>query len=167
VAQRLEAHNIPFQLLNGVQDAEEAAIVAQAGAVGAITIATNMAGRGTDIKLAGAAARLGGLHVIATEANESPRIDRQLVGRCARQGDPGSCQLFVSAGDRLLVDHAPALVSRMVRLANDRGEIEEDLAADLIRAQGKVERKNYIRRSRLSAHETWLDGVLSTLAKDS
>jgi preprotein translocase subunit SecA len=90
------------RVLNAKNDREEAEIVAQAGRHGAITIATNMAGRGTDIKLAPGVAELNGLHVILTERHEAARIDRQLAGRCARQGDPGSFEAILSLEDPLL-----------------------------------------------------------------
>lgn len=93
---------LPHRLLNARQDQEEAEILAQAGQRGQITVATNMAGRGTDIVLGPGVRELGGLHVIATERHEARRIDRQLFGRCARQGDPGSCQSFASLEDDLL-----------------------------------------------------------------
>lgn len=98
-AQRLAKQGIVAQVLNASQDAQEADIIAQAGKVGQITVATNMAGRGTDIQLASGVEELGGLHVIVTERNDSRRVDRQLVGRCARQGDPGSYQVFSSLDD--------------------------------------------------------------------
>ncbi len=85
----LTAANIEHQVLNAKNHEIEAQIVAQAGQPGRVTVATNMAGRGTDIKLGDGVAELGGLHVIGTERHESRRIDRQLAGRCARQGDPG------------------------------------------------------------------------------
>jgi len=92
---------VPHQVLNARQDAEEAAIVARAGEPGQITIATNMAGRGTDIALGEKVAERGGLHVILCEHNDSRRVDRQLIGRCARQGDPGSYEIFGSLDDEL------------------------------------------------------------------
>ncbi len=95
--------DIPYQLLNARQDAEEAQIVARAGEAAQVTVATNMAGRGTDIRLGTDIDKRGGLHVIATECHESPRIDRQLFGRCGRQGDPGSYQLIASLQDELMV----------------------------------------------------------------
>src|SRR5690625_691246 len=99
---RLHQAGLPHQMLNAKQDADEAAIVAQAGQVGSIMIATNMAGRGTDIPVSDAARALGGLHVILTERHESARIDRQLQGRCARQGDPGHVQAMLSLDDAVL-----------------------------------------------------------------
>jgi preprotein translocase subunit SecA len=94
--------NIPHRVLNARQDAEEAAIIAQAGQRGAVTISTNMAGRGTDIVLGEGVAELGGLHVIGTNRHESRRIDNQLRGRAGRQGDPGSSRFYVSVDDDLL-----------------------------------------------------------------
>ncbi len=102
----LQEAKLPFRLLNARQDADEAAIVAQAGEPGCVTVATNMAGRGTDIKLAPGVAEHGGLHVICTERHDSGRIDRQLFGRCGRQGDPGSCQAILAADDDLATTHA-------------------------------------------------------------
>jgi preprotein translocase subunit SecA len=101
----LEKAGLPFQLLNARQDENEAQIVAQAGEPDRITVATNMAGRGTDIKLPAGVAERGGLHVICTERHDSGRIDRQLFGRCGRQGDPGSCEAFVSVADDLVTTH--------------------------------------------------------------
>jgi preprotein translocase subunit SecA len=105
LAALLKEAGLPYQLLNARQDADEAAIVARAGERGRITVATNMAGRGTDIKLDAGVAGIGGLHVICTERHDSGRIDRQLFGRCGRQGDPGSCETFVSVADELVATH--------------------------------------------------------------
>src|SRR5439155_24541613 len=93
---------IEHQVLNARQDANEAQIVSLAGQEGKVTVATNMAGRGTDIKLGPGVAAKGGLHVIGTERHEAERIDRQLAGRAGRQGDPGSAQFFLSLEDNLL-----------------------------------------------------------------
>ena len=102
---------IDFVVLNARQDGQEAEIISQAGYPGRITIATNMAGRGTDIKLEPASKQAGGLHVILTEYHESARIDRQLIGRCARQGDVGSVQVIVSFEEELLYYYQPFLCS--------------------------------------------------------
>jgi len=107
LADLLAAVGITCHVLNAKRLAEEATLIRFAGELGRVTIATNMAGRGTDILLGPGAAALGGLHVIATERHESPRIDRQLFGRSARQGDPGSCVAFVSRDDELITRHLP------------------------------------------------------------
>src|SRR6185295_770913 len=96
---------IPHQVLNARNDEEEAAIVKRAGERGAVTISTNMAGRGTDIKLGGGVAALGGLYVIGTNRHESRRIDNQLRGRAGRQGDPGCSRFFISLEDALMVKY--------------------------------------------------------------
>ena len=102
LARRFTEAGLTYQILNASQLADEAEIVAQAGQIGRITIATNMAGRGTDIRLGAGVAALGGLFVLITELHDSARVDAQLEGRCARQGDPGSTQQFVSLEDRLV-----------------------------------------------------------------
>lgn len=113
LSQILAAAGLPHQVLNARQDAQEAAIIARAGEPGRITVATNMAGRGTDIRLAAGVAHQGGLHVIATERHEASRIDRQLVGRCARQGDPGSVSSILSLEDELIALYCPNLMRQL------------------------------------------------------
>ena len=108
----LQAAGIAHQVLNAVQDADEAACIARAGRHGSVTVATNMAGRGTDIQLDAAAAAAGGLHVIACMRNRARRIDRQLIGRCARHGDPGSAQTLLALDDALLQRIWPAWLRR-------------------------------------------------------
>ncbi len=102
LAALLDAEGLPYSLLNARQDKHEAEIVALAGEPGRITVATNMAGRGTDIQLAAGVGEMGGLHVIATEMHDSGRIDRQLFGRCGRQGDKGSCEAILAVEDDLV-----------------------------------------------------------------
>ena len=109
LAAALQAHGVPHRVLNALQDAHEAELVETAGERGRVTVATNMAGRGTDIVLGPGVAELGGLHVILTEFHESRRVDRQLFGRAARQGDPGSAQALISLDDALIAHHAPLL----------------------------------------------------------
>ncbi len=107
LSEMLDAQRIPHMVLSARQDAQEAQVVAGAGLRNAVTVATNMAGRGTDIKLGKGVARLGGLHVIACEPNQSGRVDRQLFGRCGRQGEPGSFEMYVALDDALVSDHLP------------------------------------------------------------
>jgi preprotein translocase subunit SecA len=130
LSQRLAKLGKAHRVLNATQTAQEASIVAEAGQPGRITVATNMAGRGTDIKLGRGVAELGGLHVIATEPHSSGRVDRQLFGRAARQGDPGVAQMFACAQDDLLVRHVTRLrlswraigASRLIDIAQSRAE---------------------------------------------
>ena len=118
----LTARELPHQVLNARQDAQEADVVSGAGAAGAITVATNMAGRGTDIVLGPGIVSLGGLCVVLTEYHESPRIDRQLFGRCARQGDAGTCVAIVALDDSLFRQHGGVELN-MVRQAHSlRGD---------------------------------------------
>jgi preprotein translocase subunit SecA len=101
----LSGAGFSHKVLNARQDQEEAEIIARAGEHGSITVATNMAGRGTDIRLGPGVAELGGLHVIATERHEARRIDRQLFGRCGRQGDPGTSEAILSLEDELVATY--------------------------------------------------------------
>ncbi|WP_205964661.1 preprotein translocase subunit SecA [Ramlibacter agri] len=112
----LTARGIAHALLNAKQDKEEAEVIARAGEPGRVTVATNMAGRGTDIRLAEGVAEKGGLHVILTEYHESRRIDRQLFGRCGRQGDPGTCEAIVSLEDEIFSVYAPGPAGLLRRL---------------------------------------------------
>jgi preprotein translocase subunit SecA len=163
VSTMLKECRLPAQVLNGRQDLDEALIIARAGNPGAITIATNIAGRGTDIQLGPGVQQLGGLHVISTDPHASSRIDRQLLGRAARQGDPGSCQKFVSAEDDLIRIFGRPLARTMRHLADDQGEIHENLSRQIARLQRRVDRKNFERRRQLLRREMWLEDVLARL----
>jgi len=146
LSQLLQRRQIPHEVLNAKQHQREATIVARAGQSGAVTIATNMAGRGTDIKLGEGVAALGGLHVIGTERHESRRIDLQLRGRAGRQGDPGSSRFFVSFADDLMKRFAPEwLPGMMQRLGmEDDQPLESKMVTRAIEtAQQKVEAYNF------------------------
>jgi preprotein translocase subunit SecA len=118
----LEAAGLYHQVLNARQDQEEAEVVARAGEAGRITVATNMAGRGTDIRLAPGVADIGGLHVLSTVRHDSRRIDRQLFGRCGRQGDPGSYQVIISLEDEIFHGFFKDRIAAMRRLFTREGE---------------------------------------------
>ncbi len=143
----LTERGIEHELLNAKQDQSEAAIVAEAGQAGRVTVATNMAGRGTDIRLGAGVSEKGGLNVILTEYHESRRIDRQLFGRCARQGDPGGCRAIVSLEDDLFVTNSPWLSSlfRWFLAANGSGR---SIFVGWLRrrAQNAAERRNAAQR---------------------
>ncbi len=165
VADALVAAGIDAALLNGVQDQDEADIVAQAGQSGTITIATNMAGRGTDIKLDAAALEAGGLHVVGFSPNGSTRIDRQLVGRAARQGDPGSAQFFVSPEDELLATYAPKLGKRIANRAAVSGESRVSFAKEILMVQTEVEGKQFQVRQAMIRQDHWMDLVRKAIER--
>jgi preprotein translocase subunit SecA len=132
LAAEFATRSLEHTVLNARHDKEEAQIVAHAGTPGRITIATNMAGRGTDIKLDSFVRDKGGLHVILTEFNESRRIDRQLFGRCARQGDPGTIEAAVSLEDELFRRYAPRLTRLAARLCGQHDLVPRWLAVLLV-----------------------------------
>ncbi len=146
VEAELQRRGLPHVVLNARQDQEEAGIVARAGEAGRITVATNMAGRGTDIKLVAAARESGGLHVILTEFHESPRVDRQLFGRSGRQGDPGSATAIVSVED-VLLQQLPKACRRLLARACTATGGGWLLRLVVRHAQGRAERRAY--RSRM------------------
>ena len=154
---RLSSAKIEHSVLNAKQDEQEATVVARAGARGQVTIATNMAGRGTDIRLGAGVAELGGLHVILTEGHDNGRVDRQLAGRCARQGDPGSWQCMLSLEDEVpsrLPRFLLTLASAWLRGAPGSAPAQA-FAAFLYRiAQGRVTRHHSrTRRTLMRADE--------------
>jgi len=162
ISRKLKEKNIEHRVLNARQNEQEAEIIAQAGRSGSVTIATNMAGRGTDIVLGGLpenseskkeVLNIGGLHVIGTERHESRRIDNQLRGRCARQGDPGSTQFFLSLEDPLMQIFAPDRMKNLMKSIGGMqpGEaIEHRMLTNAIeRAQRRVEGRNFDIRKRI------------------
>ena len=152
MSRMLKLQKIPHTVLNAKYHMQEAEIVARAGLRGAVTISTNMAGRGTDIKLGEGVAALGGLYVIGTERHESRRIDRQLRGRCARQGDPGMSRFYVSFEDELMRNFGAS--DRMTKIMETFGlkegeELEHPwLNRSVETAQKRVEQRNYLMRRR-------------------
>ncbi|HBH51627.1 MAG TPA: preprotein translocase subunit SecA [Planctomycetaceae bacterium] len=152
LSELLRTAGIPHQVLHAKHLADEAQRVARAGQQGQVTLATNLAGRGTDIPLGHDVAELGGLHVIGTELHESSRIDRQLFGRCARQGDPGSCRQYVSLDDALLETAWGADRAAQIRhAARQRQSSPHHWGRLLHRAQQEVERRARLTRQALLA----------------
>lgn len=149
IADRLSRLHVPFRLLNAKTEKEEADMVARAGIKGAVTIATNMAGRGTDIRLGEGVAELGGLHVIGTERHESRRVDNQLRGRAGRQGDPGSSQFFLSLEDELVERFAADEVEAIRATWKHGGEGVQggDMQSFMERVQKRVEQQMLAIRS--------------------
>jgi preprotein translocase subunit SecA len=160
LSRMLEKRGIPHNVLNAKQHEREAAIVAEAGQAGAVTIATNMAGRGTDIVLGDGVAGAGGLHIIGTERHESRRIDNQLRGRAGRQGDPGSTRFYISLEDDLMRIFGPT-ADRIGRWM-ERMEVEpiehKWVANSIEGAQKKVEGMNFDTRK----HVVEYDDVMNT-----
>jgi preprotein translocase subunit SecA len=152
VSRMLKREKIPHAVLNAKYHMQEAEIIARAGQPGSVTISTNMAGRGTDIKLGPGVPDAGGLYVIGTERHEARRIDRQLRGRCARQGDPGLSKFFVSFEDDLMRNFGAAdrMTSMMERFGMKEGEALEHpwLNRSVETAQKRVEQRNYMIRKR-------------------
>jgi preprotein translocase subunit SecA len=167
VSERLTKLGIPHRVLNAKQDKEEALIVSQAGQPGTVTVATNMAGRGTDIKLGPGVAQAGGLHVIGTERHEAIRIDRQLLGRAGRQGDPGSGQLYLSLEDKILEAVGSERYHRLMELGRAGGNRDWNKFRRLfVIAQKKTERKHYRQRLDLMHYERQRKDLLGDLGAD-
>ena len=152
LSRMLKREKIPHNVLNAKYHRQEAEIVSRAGQAGTVTISTNMAGRGTDIKLGPGVPEKGGLYVIGTERHESRRIDRQLRGRCARQGDPGATRFYVSFEDDLMRNFGAAdrMTKIMERFGLEEGQELEHrwLNKSVETAQKRVEQRNYLARKR-------------------
>jgi preprotein translocase subunit SecA len=156
LSRMLKMKNVEHQVLNAKQHQREAEIVASAGNPGTVTIATNMAGRGTDIKLTKESKEAGGLAIIGTERHESRRVDRQLRGRSGRQGDPGSSQFFVSLEDNLMrLFGSDRIAKLMDRMGLEEGEVIQHsmVTSSIERAQKKVEENNFAIRKRLLEYD--------------
>ena len=152
LSRMLKREKVPHAVLNAKYHLQEAEIISRAGQPGTVTISTNMAGRGTDIKLGPGVVEVGGLYVIGTERHESRRIDRQLRGRCARQGDPGLSRFYVSFEDDLMRNFGAAdrMTKMMERFGLEEGqELEHPwLNKSVETAQKRVEQRNYLQRKR-------------------
>ncbi|MCE9548001.1 MAG: preprotein translocase subunit SecA [Planctomycetia bacterium] len=155
LSQLLTAAGIEHQVLNARQVAIEAEIIARAGEAGRVTVSTNMAGRGTDVRLGPGVAELGGLHVIATEMHDSARVDRQLIGRCGRQGDPGSFRQYLALDDDLLTSGLGPSESLGMKSppTYPAGSASQTIERQFQRAQRKIERRHFRQRKALLYYE--------------
>jgi preprotein translocase subunit SecA len=156
LSRMLKLRNVKHNVLNAKQHQREAEIVAEAGKPGNVTIATNMAGRGTDIKISDEVKKAGGLAIIGTERHDSRRVDRQLRGRAGRQGDPGSSQFYVSLEDNLMrLFQSERIAKLMDRMGHEEGEVIQHsmVSKSIERAQKKVEENNFGIRKRLLEYD--------------
>jgi preprotein translocase subunit SecA len=168
LSRMLNMRKIKHQVLNAKQHAKEADVVAEAGKPGTVTIATNMAGRGTDIKLTPESKAAGGLAIIGTERHESRRVDRQLRGRSGRQGDPGSSQFFVSLEDNLMrLFGSDRIAKLMDRMGLEEGEVIQHsmISKSIERAQKKVEENNFGTRKRLLEYDDVMNSQREVIYK--
>lgn len=168
VSKLLKMQGIPHNVLNAKQHQRESEIVAEAGQAGNVTIATNMAGRGTDIKLGKGVKDAGGLAIIATERHDSRRVDRQLRGRSGRQGDPGSSQFFLSLEDNLMRLFGSERISKLMdRMGYKEGEVLQHsmITKSVERAQKKVEENNFGIRKRLLEYDDVMNNQRSVIYK--
>ncbi|MGM0580594.1 MAG: preprotein translocase subunit SecA [Bacteroidota bacterium] len=168
LSRMLNMRKIKHQVLNAKQHAKEADVVAEAGKPGTVTIATNMAGRGTDIKLAKESKEAGGLAIVGTERHESRRVDRQLRGRAGRQGDPGSSQFFVSLEDNLMRMFGSDRIAKLMdRMGLEEGEVIQHsmISKSIERAQKKVEENNFGTRKRLLEYDDVMNSQREVIYK--
>ncbi len=168
LSRMLQLKKIKHNVLNAKQHQREAEIVAEAGKSGTVTIATNMAGRGTDIKLTPESSTAGGLAIIGTERHESRRVDRQLRGRSGRQGDPGTSQFYVSLEDNLMRLFMPERIARIMdRLGLKEGEVisHSMVTSSIERAQKKVEENNFGIRKRLLEYDNVMNSQREVIYK--
>lgn len=168
LSRALKIRKVPHQVLNAKMHQKEAEVVAEAGKPGMVTIATNMAGRGTDIKLSDEAKASGGLAIIGTERHDSRRVDRQLRGRAGRQGDVGSSQFFVSLEDKLMrLFNSERIAGLMDRLGLEEGEVIQHsmVSKSIERAQKKVEENNFGTRKRLLEYDDVMNSQRTVIYK--
>lgn len=168
LSRMLKLRNVPHNVLNAKLHKKEADIVAEAGKGGIVTIATNMAGRGTDIKLSKEVKEAGGLAIIGTERHDSRRVDRQLRGRAGRQGDPGSSQFYVSLEDNLMRLFGSERIAKLMdRMGLEEGEVIQHgmISKSIERAQKKVEENNFGIRKRLLEYDDVMNAQREVIYK--
>ncbi|HKD37758.1 MAG TPA: preprotein translocase subunit SecA [Pirellulales bacterium] len=167
LSQLMVAAGIPHQVLNARQVAAEAEIIAHAGEVDRVTVSTNMAGRGTDIRLGEGMTEIGGLHVILTEMHDAARVDRQLAGRCGRQGDPGTfCQFLALDDDILLGGLGPDKAERMTELGKSSPGPFDSFARYFRKSQRIIERRHFRDRRALMYHEKERKKIQKQMGQD-
>jgi preprotein translocase subunit SecA len=167
ISRLLSRNSLEHKVLNARQDKEEAAVIARAGDRGQITVATNMAGRGTDIRLGPGVRELGGLQVLCTEPHSARRIDRQLFGRCGRQGDPGTYEAYVSLDDDIVKPFAKTLVGMLLRPATGGNSALHLFFCRFFvrRTQRSLEKKYYRMRKELLQLDESLESALAFSGK--
>ena len=168
LSRMLKLRNVPHNVLNAKLHKKEADIVAEAGKSGVVTIATNMAGRGTDIKLSPEVKKAGGLAIVGTERHDSRRVDRQLRGRSGRQGDPGSSQFYVSLEDNLMRLFGSEKIAKLMdRMGLEEGEVIQHsmISKSIERAQKKVEENNFGVRKRLLEYDDVMNAQREVIYK--
>ena len=168
LSQLMKAAGIPHQVLNARQIAAEAEIIAHAGEHGHVTVSTNMAGRGTDIRLGEGVAEIGGLHVILTEMHDAARIDRQLAGRCGRQGDPGTYCQFLALDDDILLGGLGPGQGRTAEpnLAKTSPGPFDRLRRSFRKSQRIIERRHFRDRRALMYHEKERKKIQKQMGQD-
>ena len=167
LAELLVAQGVEPVILNARHVAQEAEIVAAAGQQGKVTVATNMAGRGTDIKLEDGVREIGGLHVICTELHEAQRIDRQLIGRCGRQGDPGTYRQFLALDDEiLLLGYGPKKADKLKLVGEKSTGPIRSMESLFRKAQRRVERRHFRDRKIMLYHEKERQKVQQQMGQD-
>ena len=167
LANLLKQLGVEHEILNARHLSREAEIVEQAGQLGKVTVATNMAGRGTDIRISEEALALGGLHVIISELHESARIDRQLIGRCGRQGDPGSYRIFLSCEDDILKNGlGEKAASRLEKLKQESPARLARFSGLFVKAQQKIEARHFKARTLLLYHDHQRQEVQREMGQD-
>jgi preprotein translocase subunit SecA len=165
---RLEARGAKVEILHGLQDRDEAEVIKQAGSPGQITVTTSIAGRGTDIRLSPAVRDAGGLHVIATQFNDSARVDRQLAGRTARQGDPGSARWTCAPNDSILANHdlpeATRIRRSLCKITEELGIGSDRLNREVKQLHQRIEAIGYDSRAKMVAHDRWMESIQKVVA---
>jgi preprotein translocase subunit SecA len=167
LSKMLGAGGVPHQVLNARHIAAEAEIVSLAGQSGRVTVSTNMAGRGTDVRLGPGVHEIGGMHVICTEMHDAARVDRQLIGRCGRQGDPGTYRQYLSLDDDILImGLGPKRAAKLAEMGERAGGSFDSKSGLFRRAQRRIERRHFRDRKALMYHEKERNKIILQMGQD-